>query len=541
MKYITRSLALLAFLALTILPLAIILVNAFWQGGEVVFGQFFEAISEVRIYRIILRTLTLALCATAVATILALPAAWICSRTTTPFARVFTFLAFTPLLIPSHSVAYSWMQFMLTTGQMISGKTGTPLLPYFNMPFSTSVLAFYYFPVIFYGSYAAFRAADPLRENVALLYQPPWRVVWKVMLPAALPYIIASIGFGFLLSFMEYGIPSMLTVNTFVTELFVFMSSSTGVYSALALSMLVFVFILVIGWFVFRKLPTSFFFSDSDNIRPHTRFDLGGYKYPATGLLVLIFSLTTLVPVAALVIRSFALTGDPFSVEPSYFAGLKYFKEAILLNKKEVQTSLMITPVICIISVLVALPLARMLAFSPRRISYLAFVFTAMTFLIPGTVFGIGILQIYRYPIFDELYSSPLIIVLAHVGRFTPIAILVLAAGMMRAGRKLEFVARLHGVSDLNAYLEVFLPAIKFEFWLAVIAVAVFSLSELGATILVTPPNVSTITAGLYIMMHYGNEERVSALALMQILVILLPTILFAAYRVLSPSREVRA
>jgi hypothetical protein len=42
-------------------------------------------------------------------------------------------------------------------------------------------------------------------------------------------------------------------------------------------------------------------------------------------------------------------------------------------------------------------------------------------------------------------------------------------------------------------------------------------------------------------MMHYGNEERVSALALMQILVILLPTILFAAYRVLSPSREVRA
>ncbi|GAB4151689.1 MAG: iron ABC transporter permease [Planctomycetota bacterium] len=531
MKYITRTTALAFFFIFTVLPIAVILVFSFRQEGSFAFSRFFEAFSNDRLLGIALKNFLLAGAATLISSLLAIPAAWLCSRTNTPLAKVFTLFAVIPLLIPSHTVAYSWMQAMSIVGEVVHGREGMPLIQYFNAPFCAFVLAMYFFPVMFYGAFAAFRSADPLRENIALMYQPPWRVAMKIVLPAAFPVLMASLGFTFLLMFAEYGIPAMHTVNTFVGEIFVLMSARVDVGSALALSLTLFLFMVAFGWFVFRRLPAGFFFTESENIRPHTRFDLGGLRHWATLFLMIVIALTIVIPLGALIVRAFALAGDPHSFEPSYFAGLKYFKEGIQYSRRELKTTMMITPVVSVLSVLIALPIARMFALGARKYMYVAFVLCALMFLVPGTVFATGMLYFYAHKIFDPIYSSSVILIIGHVGRFTPLAVLILAAGMIRVGRKPEFIARLHGVSDLNAYLEVFLPAIKFEFWLSVMAVAVFSMSELGASHLLSAAGISTVTSALYIMMHYGNEERVSALALMQILMILAPVAFYGVFR----------
>ncbi|MDZ7816288.1 MAG: hypothetical protein U5N86_09910 [Planctomycetota bacterium] len=348
-----------------------------------------------------------------------------------------------------------------------------------------------------------------------------------------MPYLFGSIALAGLLIFSEYGIPAMLTVNTFVGELFAFMSGFLSASNAIVFSFLMFIIILVVGWFVFRKIPVTYFFSGKQSTHRHQTFKMRGWlKGISSAYVLLTFTLVVVVPFAALVIRAFSLTGDP-KADGEIFSGFKYFLEGLEYGEQDFKTTLITAPLSAVLATIIALPIARMLAFTVKRIKYMLFVFVAMTFVIPATIFGIGVLMIYNLPMFDAIYDTPLIIVFTYVGMFTPIAVLILAAGMMRVGTREEFVARLHGVGNFTAYTDIFLPRIGFEFALAFLAVLVFSMAELGATALIMPPGSSPITTGLYIMMHYGNEERVSAIALMQIMLVFIPVIMFVNVRVL--------
>jgi len=519
---------LLAFALLGVfsfLPILVIAYGIVFPPGEAASGGlslFFETMGSPRIWRIIGSNALMALAATALAASAALPAAWFAARTDAPLRKLFLWTAFLPLLVPSHITAYSWMQLM-----RVLGSPDAPLVDYFNAPFCTFVLALYYFPVLFYGAFAAFRSVDASEEQAALLFRPFRSVLFGVVFRRAFPWLLASTALIFLLSFVEYGIPALLTVDTFVGELFVIVSSFLDINSALAISLTLVLVVCLAGWPVFRRLPVKYFFSPSVR-RESVRYSLGRWRFAASAFLLLLLSLTLFVPLAALVIRAFALSGDPTSVEPSHFAGLKFFREAITFARDDIKVSVVVAFMAAAVSVLVGLPVARALTAGTGRTPYLLYVLVAAAFVVPGTVFGTGVLQIYNRPSLDAVYSSPAIIFLAHVGRFMPLAVLLLAAGMSRAGFRGEFVARLHGVSPFRAWADVFLPSVKFEFWLAFLAVAVFSMGELSATVLVSPAGSSTATASLFIMMHYGNEERVSALCLIQIAIVVVPVVVFS-------------
>ncbi|MDZ7816289.1 MAG: hypothetical protein U5N86_09915 [Planctomycetota bacterium] len=124
MKYISRPLAILAFIAATILPLAVILISVFYRDGEFVISESLESLQSKRIALVTLTNVGLALAATVLSAALAIPAAWLSSRTNTPFAKWFLYVAAVPLLIPSHTVAYAWMQFMEVIGKVIHGFGG---------------------------------------------------------------------------------------------------------------------------------------------------------------------------------------------------------------------------------------------------------------------------------------------------------------------------------------------------------------------------------------------------------------------------------
>ncbi|MFA4986940.1 MAG: iron ABC transporter permease, partial [Candidatus Brocadiia bacterium] len=455
--------------------------------------------------------------------LMAVPAAWTAARTDAPLAKVFAFLAVAPLLIPSHIVVYSWMQLLRE-----AGSDGQPLFSPYNAWFGSFVMACYYFPVLFYGAYAAFKSTDVAAEESALLFTSPWKTWRKVVLPMAFPYLAASFVLIFLLCFAEFGIPAMLTVNTFVGEVFVYISSFSNIPSAVALSVGIFAFIVLLGIPLFRYLPAKYFAGGGLQEKPRVHA-LGKWKVIATAFLVFVLTVTIIVPVGALVIRAFAFLGD--SNDPgSHFAGLSYFREAVVSARTDLQTSFVVGFLAAVFCVIVAIPIARILTSGRPRRQYSLFVLAAIAFIVPGTVFAVGLIRIWNHapPFFNDIYTSPAILFLAHAGRFLPLAVLIIAAGMRRVGKEGEFMAKLHGASDSRAFMDITLPQLSREFWLAIMAVLVFSLGELGATSLVSPAGHTTVSARLYILMHYGNEEKVSALCLITIALIVLPVVVFA-------------
>ncbi len=522
MKYISRPLAVLLLFILTFLPIVVILITSVWQEGHITLKLFNDAFSDKFVWMSLRSSAVLAGLTSLFAAVLAIPCAWFSARTDAPLGRMFPYVAFIPLLVPSQTLVYAWMQLMI-----VLGETGKPLMKFYNAPFCIFVMVLYYFPVIFYGAYAAFKTADTLSEKTAFLYHRPLRVWVRVVLPAAAPLILASFAFTLLLCFTEYSIPALLTVPSFIGQVFANISSTNDIDGSVVISMTAFIFAAIGGWFIFKRLPLGFFFSES-RVTSEVRYSLSKFKYAATALLGLVFALSALFPILILLVRAFSLSGDPYSIEESYFSGLKYFREAIAVARKDIQATIMTTTATAMCSVIIALPIARLIVTAGRRAMYSLFVLLAFSFLLPGTVFAVGMIRIYNIPGLDYIYTTQAIIFFTHVGRFLPLAILILAGGMLRVGTKREFVARLHGVSDIKAYFNVYLPSLFFEFWLAFLAVLVFSMAELGATTLVSFAGPTTLTNSLYIMMHYGNEEQVSALVLIQVAIIFIPIMMFS-------------
>ena len=112
---------------------------------------------------------------------------------------------------------------------------------------------------------------------------------------------------------------------------------------------------------------------------------------------------------------------------------------------------------------------------------------------------------------YDHTILAP---VLVQTLRALPLATLVLASQLATVPQDLLDSATSDGASWWGQLLRIALPLR----WHAVIAAACMSLivamSDLAATLLVSPPGVSTLSVRIFGLLHYGAEDRVSALCL---------------------------
>jgi iron(III) transport system permease protein len=168
-----------------------------------------------------------------------------------------------------------------------------------------------------------------------------------------------------------------------------------------------------------------------------------------------------------------------------------------------------------------------------REVIDLAFI---VTFAVPSTVVGIGLINLWNRPgLPGEVYKSMAIIVIAYLARFVPVAALVLAASVRQIPISSEEAAEVAGASWLSTFTRIVLPQIRTGLAAAWVVAFIFAFGELGATVLVTPPGESTLPVRIYTMIANTPASTVAALALMQAGIILVPLALFG---ILARNRE---
>ena len=67
---------------------------------------------------------------------------------------------------------------------------------------------------------AAARRVDGRLEEAALLVAPRRRVLWRITFPLVAPVVAAAALVVFVLAISEFGVPGLLRVNVFTTEVF---------------------------------------------------------------------------------------------------------------------------------------------------------------------------------------------------------------------------------------------------------------------------------------------------------------------------------
>jgi iron(III) transport system permease protein len=126
------------------------------------------------------------------------------------------------------------------------------------------------------------------------------------------------------------------------------------------------------------------------------------------------------------------------------------------------------------------------------------------------------------------VYTSPLIIVIAYLARFTPVAALLLSAGVRQIPVSFEEAAAVAGAGWRRTLARIVLPNLKTSLAAAWVVVFIFAFGEIGATILIAPPGESTLPVRVYTLIANTPASNVAALALVQALVALLPLALLA-------------
>lgn len=490
------------------LPLGVMLWEALAAGARL---PSFDA----RLWALSGRSLAVASGAAGLAALLGAPVGYLLARVDLPGRAWLRALQVGPLLVPPYVAAIGWLHLLGRAGPLnralvaLLGLQAPPLNPY-SVAGAVWVLGLVAAPLVTLPLVAALERANPELEEEARLHGGPWRVLWHVTLPLALPALVSGVLLAWLVALSEFAVPSFFGVHVYTVEVFTrfgaFYDHRAGTLAAVPL--------LALGLAAFwaqrvlnEQHPVATVEAPASLV---PRRYSGRWRWGALALCLLPLLLGTLLPLAALAYRAPAPADYAFAWQA---AG------------GEVVNSLLFALLASAATVALALPVAWLVARAPapglgRAAEGLALAPLA----VPGLVLGIGMIRLWNRGLpWQWVYRSPAIVVLGEVARALPFAVVALAAVWRGVPPALEDAARLSGAAPLEVGRRLLLPLLRPGVVTAWALAFVAAVSELQTTLLVYPPGAATLPVRIFTLQHDGIAENVAALCLIQVAATAIP------------------
>lgn len=171
-------------------------------------------------------------------------------------------------------------------------------------------------------------------------------------------------------------------------------------------------------------------------------------------------------------------------------------------------SSIFISTVVAVLSVIIAIMTSRALVFYDFKGKHLISFFTILPFMVPMTVFAMGIQVIF---IKLGLNNNIRGVILAHLICSLPYAVRLIIDGTQAVGNKLEEQARVLGASAGKAFFKVSLPVMFPVICSALSMSYIVSFSQYFLTLLIGGGNVKTFTI---IMVPYlqGGDRNIACI-----------------------------
>jgi iron(III) transport system permease protein len=142
------------------------------------------------------------------ATLIGVPVGIALARVPIPFKAILRVLLTMPLVLPPSMVALAWTYAGLS-----------PRATY-SLPAGILVLGLVLYPLSMLTTEVAVRRVDAGLEEAALMVTRPRSVLWSITLPLAAPSIWVAALVVFVLAVSDFGVPAVLRVRVFTTEVF---------------------------------------------------------------------------------------------------------------------------------------------------------------------------------------------------------------------------------------------------------------------------------------------------------------------------------
>jgi iron(III) transport system permease protein len=493
------------------LPLLYVIFSAITADAAV-----WRRLWTTRIPELLLNTFSLALSVAVIDLILGISLAWILTRYRFPGSTIWDWLLILPLAIPSYVLAYTYTYLLQRHGpleqawQMIAGPDAQIFSP-FSFAGATLVMSINTFPFVYLLARSAFKNSNISFEEAARATGASrLSTFFRLSLPMIRPSLIAGLFLAILYVASDFGAMAMLRYQTFTYAIYQQMTGRFDNTAAACLSLFLvactFMFLLGERWFRQR----SRFYQTTGRFRkptPHPCEPIQALGF--TGLLTIIFATAFGIPVVLLI----QWTLDALAAGELSRDFLTYLWNSISLAGTTAT-----------LAIAFGIPLAYLACRKQTWGSLLCVQGAYTGYVLPGPVAALAVLVLVSH-IIPELYGTVLVLLIAYLVHFLPVALQGMESTLQQLTPNLEEAARSLGSRSIRTFFTVTFPLVRGGFLSAWILVFVQCMKELPATLLLRPVGFDTLSIRIWLE---ASEElyQLAAPPALLIVAITIPVVL---------------
>ncbi len=321
-----------------------------------------------------------------------------------------------------------------------------------------------------------------------------------------IPGLLAGMFFSFMLAITNFGVPGALRLNVYTNEIFIqygaFFNHRDAVILCFPLLIISMVFILLLRKIYSKQFKKTELQNNHLHLNKLTRGKNSVLLLVSASLIVIVLIL----PFFSLIIGT---------------VNSEVFINALSSALQEIWNSVFYG----ILTAFILTILGFYLAYFRRKLTNLWLkvsmdILILLLITIPGTIFGIVLVNIIHFNPIVNILSNPLPAVLISNLRYLPISYFICIAGLSRTPEKYIEAARLTTQGNLAIFRKIHLPLNKNSIIGSFIIIFVLSFGELDTAIMVYPPGFETLPLRIFSLLHYGANEMVYALSLLQVIAI---------------------
>ncbi|WP_375186107.1 ABC transporter permease [Pseudooceanicola sp.] len=516
---------------LIVSPLSRLVIESFSdpETGGFTLQNFVDVFTRKRYMTAYWQTLQLAGVTVVMSVFMALPMAFAVSRTDTPGRGLMYFAVLGAFIVPPFLGAIGWI---LLAGpnagwinQIWESLTGSeePLFNIFSMWGLAFVIALNVFPLIFIFATSAFDLISSEMEEAAAIHGAgPMRATWLITLPLALPAILGASMLVFLETIALYGTPALIAIparfNVATTQLTTFFEYPAKIELAMAFSvpMVLITIVLLVAQRMMLRGGTVAVSGKGGAREP---MKIGRWKWLFLGHGIAVGLLAVVLPAFILVTTSFSVAwARPFGFDNMTLANYR----EILFEQQTVRDALWNTYTISLTGATVCTALGFVIAYMVIRklvpMSAVIAFLTVSPVAVPGIVLAICFYAAYAGPPLS-LYGSSMLIIIAFVTRFLPIAFVSCASGVRSMNPELEEAVRIHGGGRFRALAEVVAPVLKKSLLGVWILVFVICSRELSTAMFLSSYQNRVISILTLDLSEQGEYEMLAAMGVVLLVI----------------------
>ena len=483
------------FVLFWIVPIVWMLVH--FSGDVEIFNKAFK--------RGLWHSLLLGVVVSSMTSVLGVLLGVIFSKTDVFASRVALFLLILPLLIPPYILAFSWYGLFGHQAWLFGfwGCVGVLFTIYLPIP-----LLFTHF---FLGGIDA-----SLEESARLI--GGWRGVLRIDFGLLLPVFFASFVLVFILVFGAYDVPNFLRYDLFSTVSFREFSAFYDFNSATA-SLLPLLLLIPLSWGLstWQKSHPNVTFK---NAKKSDKIALGSYQLWVNLFVWVLVGLIMIVPLLYLFV----------SIE-SVENLSRAFYQALMPLSHTLFYAFFTASLMMIFGFL----LAYVMVYHVIQGAWLIEMSAFLLFALPATFLGISFILFYNHSWSDLLYASPMIVVLAIVGKYLFLSLKISELSLKSIPLSYLEAGKLLGARWGERMFHILLPLLKKSLLFSWLVGIVFALRESTLSMLLYPAGWESMPIYIFTQMANGNPSLIAAYSLIMIgLMALLLGILRIVFRSLS-------